>query len=433
MVQTRTRHQRRARQETEHTADMHHDKTHGAQSLTHGKVSRLVWARGLGKEIPDDVCFPRNPFAYASPCMGNSIGASLDGEEVTATLGPCVTAQGGDYRLASFHPFVNANHLSCRIFIEHPSLTARSRTMCMLAATSGFNLKTTRVVHDPYWEDNDKELPPVVTDWILISAETQQANILRKFPRAAGRPERSVTCTSSVPPTANVIRTERTSRIQRGQVCEIPAYLDGVANGTSKATREWFAEEPFASDNEDDWIKGSIGVEGDSGAAIVDSDTNTLVGRLRGQNAILGSRAPGYILHADCRSIRLYTREARHVGSAPTPSGPRRGRSRVRLPRLEEPYQYVCNDSVGSQSPNMQGLYPLTQAASPDAPELRSPYSLGFVYPESLSEEDLCESSCPQPSKVALGKRPVVPPAQEQGHVDKRRRFTCTSTVQMTQ
>ncbi|ORY67129.1 uncharacterized protein BCR38DRAFT_303404, partial [Pseudomassariella vexata] len=271
-----------------------------------GEVDRLVWARGLSKAMPDEVCTPRNPFCYISPCMGDSIGAVLpDGDDVSATLGPCLTIGGGDYWLASFHPFVEANQAGT-VMIQHPSPDDRDRCLKekhdaldnvdykvgRLTATSGYDLKTTRISHDPYWEDCNKEPPFVVMDWTLISAlsQTSQANLVRKFPTTATpKQEVPITKMSCVMPGSEVCSTGRTSGHQRGQVCDIPAYLSPSANGTGKGTREWFIEEPYSYDNEDDWIRGGIGVQGDSGAAIVDCDTNALVGTLWGRNKYFGA------------------------------------------------------------------------------------------------------------------------------------------------
>jgi hypothetical protein len=277
-------------------------------SFSTGKVDRLVWARGLSRDMPDDICKPRNAFAYASPCMGDSIGTVVEGES-TSTLGPCLTMGDSSYWLANFHPFEDIYLTSEVIDVEHPS--PRDRERCIqdghdslpqddpdfrlgqLAATSGLDLKTTRISHDPYWEENDKELPLVVTDWTLISGQSKQANMLRKFPTTTPRltKEVPVTTTSSVIPGANVMSTGRTSGFQRGQICEIPAYVDGdySGNGTGRATREWFVEEPYPYDEEEDWIRGGIGVQGDSGAAVVDVETNTLLGTLWGRNKYFGS------------------------------------------------------------------------------------------------------------------------------------------------
>ncbi|RWA09634.1 hypothetical protein EKO27_g5471 [Xylaria grammica] len=445
-----------------------------------GKVNRLVWSRGLSKDMPDEV-----------------IGASLDdGEEATATLGPCVTAEGGSYWLACFHPFIGASQRTSPVLVEHPS--PQDRALCSqeqhdilqdlnhrvgnLTASSGFNLKTTRITHDPYWEDLDKEPPLVVTDWILISSGTQQANLLRKFPNIAQRRETLVTATSAISPSANVVSTGRTSGFQKGQVCETPAYVDSQCNGTGKATREWFIEEPFPYDNENEWIRGGIGVEGDSGASIVDSDTNALIGQLWGRNRYWGpgprmtfftpisdifddiqekcgmsarpqlpqyrdeaDRWPVYPVCKQCYDLREYLDSSRRssreslmsmigvhdprgehdndLTSVSELATPKDQSYLVRHIGLEEAVSSFGGSNVVSPAP-VHAFYPLSQAASPGVSELRSPY------PHALSEDDLYEARCPQTSEVAYGKRPAVLPPHGQGttqHSDKRRRPAYTN------
>jgi hypothetical protein len=46
---------------------------------------------------------------------------------------------------------------------------------------------------------------------------------------------------------------------------------------------QWFVERPFHC-SEEDWTESGIGVSGDSGAGIVDDDTNVLYGQLWGRN-----------------------------------------------------------------------------------------------------------------------------------------------------
>lgn len=281
-----------------------------------GQISRATrWARGLSREHPDDILSARNPYHFSSPCMGDSVGTHGRGhvEESTATLGPCLDVNGGAYWLVNFHPFLDAYKSMRSVNVEHPS--PQDREPCLIeghdclseetnfklghvAVTSGLNLKTTRVSHDPYWEDNDKEQPLVVTDWALITSNkslSSRANILRKFPSEtqplAVEPLVLSACggLNGINPGAVVISSGRTSGYQKGQVCEMPAYVSGEENGTGKATREWFVEEPFApGSSEDTWIRGGIGVEGDSGAAIVDADTNCLYGQLWGRNKYWG-------------------------------------------------------------------------------------------------------------------------------------------------
>lgn len=301
-----------------HVADLLPEKYRRTVSFVFsvGQISRAArWARGLSKEHPDDVRSARNPYHFTSPCMGDSVGISREGhvEESTATLGPCLDVDRGSYWLVNFHPFLDAYRNLSKVNVEHPSPQDRepclveghdclsqepSFKLGIVTVTSGLNLKTTRISHDPYWEDNDLEQPLVVTDWALVTSSKSvggRANMLRRFPSETQPPMveplvKSV-CSgvSGIIPGATVLSSGRTSGYQRGMVCEIPAYVSAEENGTGKATREWFVEEPFSpTSNEDAWIRGGIGVEGDSGAAIVDAETNLLYGQLWGRNKYWG-------------------------------------------------------------------------------------------------------------------------------------------------
>lgn len=273
-----------------------------------GQVERMTFARGLSKNLPDDICAPRNPFFFRSPCMGDSIGitGNDDFDDSTATLGPCLDVGGGHYWLANFHPFLDAYQHVESIDVEHPS--PQDRTRCLhqerhdamsqeksfklgnLEVTSGLDLKTTRISHDPFWEEMDMDQPLIVTDWALIGSRVSHANMLRRFPSGT-QPllrEPFVKSTTNIVPGANVLSSGRTSGYQRGQICEIPAYVTGDDNGTGKATREWCIEEPYPQDDEDAWIRGGIGIQGDSGAAIVDASTHGLIGLLWGRNRYWG-------------------------------------------------------------------------------------------------------------------------------------------------
>lgn len=275
-----------------------------------GKVCRThsAWARGLSKEHPDDICMARNPYCFRVPCMGDSVGIAGNEShtESTATLGPCLDVDGGTFWLCNFHPFLEAYGTTNVVKVEHPS--PRDRASCIenahdaispntdfhigdLVVTSGLNLQTTRISHDPYWEDCGKEPPLVVTDWALVSSHSSRANMLRRFPSETHptTKEALVKLTSAVSPGASVLSSGRTSGFQRGQICEIPAYISGEENGTEKATREWFIEEPWPCNDEEAWIRGGIGVEGDSGAAVVDTETHALVGQIWGRNKYFGA------------------------------------------------------------------------------------------------------------------------------------------------
>ncbi|KAF4957707.1 hypothetical protein FGADI_2946 [Fusarium gaditjirri] len=277
-------------------------------AFTQGEINRTVtWARGLGKDHQDDICAARNPYFFRDPCMGDSIGVTGNGlfDDSTATLGPCITVGGGSYWLGNFHPFMEAYQQLAQVEVEHPSSQDRKRCideghdamaqetnfrLGKLEVTSGLNLKTTRISHDPYWDECDMDKPLVVTDWALIGARNSQANLLRKFPSETQPPtqEPTVATTTAIVPGADVLSSGRTSGYQRGQVCEIPAYVSGVENQTQKATREWFIEEPWPQEDEDAWIRGGIGVNGDSGAGVVDANTHGLIGQVWGRNKYWG-------------------------------------------------------------------------------------------------------------------------------------------------
>lgn len=284
--------------------------------FTVGEIIRSRrWPRGLGAGHKDEVCAPRNPFHFPHPCMGDSIGIRGNGSvhDSTATLGPCIHFGGAQFWLANFHPFEEAYHKFLDIVVQHPS--PEDRALCTreshdaldalsdfslgrVRATSGIDLKTTRISHDPYWDDSLVDRPLVITDWALISAAqpTRGANMLRRFPSDTQPPahEPLVNSTSvdgsprGVIPGSMVVSSGRTSGYQHGQICECPAYVSPEYYGTGKLTREWFVEEP-PGDNEDEWIRGGIGVEGDSGGVIVDTETNCLVGQLWGRNQYWGA------------------------------------------------------------------------------------------------------------------------------------------------
>ncbi|KAI0891026.1 hypothetical protein F4806DRAFT_489722 [Annulohypoxylon nitens] len=441
-----------------------------------GKVDRLVWSRGLSREMPDEICLPRNPFCYISPCMGDSIGTTSEGDdEITATLGPCVTINGGSFWLVNFHPFVDANKGGTRpVSIEHPSPADRGRCVKEkhdvltngdldfhvgnLTATSGFDLKTTRISHDPYWEECDMEPPLVVTDWALVSAKGQQANMLRKFPTSYHRREVPVTSMSTVVPGATVCSTGRSSGFQRGEVCEIPAYLDGYENGTGRASREWYIEEPHPYDNDNGWISGGIGVEGDSGAAIIDCDTNSIVGQLWGRNKYYGpgprytyftpifdifddiqercgqERRPQLPQHRNeedtwsvypvcrqCFDLREYLESRRssreslmsmigvHEGRSGDMDNDLTSVSELATPKDQS--HLIRHVGPDVMSPSFGGVvspapihsfYSTTHVPSPGISEVRSPYA------QALNDEDLYEKS-PSTNEIGLGKRPILP------------------------
>jgi hypothetical protein len=437
--------------------------------FSEGKIERSGWARGLGKDIPDDICPARNPYSFAMPRMGDSIGIPGNDayKESTATLGPCLVVEGGNYWLGNFHPFMQAYQSRGEVDVEHPSPQDRDR--CLKEAhdaiapednfrlgrmdvSSGFMLNTTRISHDPYWEENGKDQPLIVMDWALISADDAHANILRRFP-SVSQPllkEPLIKSTSAVISGASVVSSGRTSGYQRGQVCEIPAYVSGEENGTDKATREWFIEEPFPYDDEEAWIRGGIGVEGDSGAAIVDADTNCLIGQLWGRNRYWGpgprqtfftpiadifddiqekcgvetrpqlpqerDDADRYAVYPSCRQcydLRTYMDSRRSsrmslqsmimgAGDADQDLTSIEAVSELATPRDIGRFSGI--EEVGSSFNAVLSPWPHS-AHSPGTPgiadNIKSPYAL------NMDEEDFYDSGMGPVSRQKLGKRPV--------------------------
>lgn len=433
-----------------------------------GTVDRLVWARGLGKGMHDEVCTPRNPYYFEDPRMGDSIGIASTqyfGESIS-TLGPCLIIGGGSYWLANFHPFLEAYQHDGQIAVQHPSPSDRAGcinechdtipdgtdfALGKLTATSGLDLKTTRLSHDPYWADIGKDAPLIVTDWILVASKTRRANILRHFPSETMPliKELPIKNTGPVNPGASVVSTGRTSGQQRGQICEIPAHVSAEVNGTGKATREWFVEEPEPYDDEDAWIRGGIGVEGDSGAAIVDAESNALVGQLWGRNKYYGSgprltfftpvddlfddiqercnqqgrpQLPQYRDESDCYPVypncrrcydrRTYldsrrgSRESISMigdhGDVPSVGGT----SELATPKDASWGRHTgveAGSSFASAPDHFIGLGGFTpQAATPDIMDLKSPYAM------ALNDEDLYDEGF-----TATAKRPAAAAMEE--------------------
>jgi hypothetical protein len=281
----------------------------------HGTVE--LAQRGSDKKHPDDVCNAKNPYFYTLPMMGDSIGPST--EECAGTLGPCVKFGDQHFWLANLHVFLkqlkNREESAQQYIVLHPGLLDKGTcghksgkspvkfgTLC---GCSGNNLTTTRPSSHPFWQIFPESTPhDVVTDWVLIEdiGHTERLeendkkrqvpflNTLRIPGAGKGDPFITVTKLSPVLPEAKVHTTGRTSGYQYGQICEIPAYLDADASrNTIKPTREWYIEQPgWIADSEESWLESGIGVPGDSGAPVIDSDNNSLYGQIWGRNKYWG-------------------------------------------------------------------------------------------------------------------------------------------------
>ncbi|KAI1318478.1 hypothetical protein F5Y16DRAFT_118328 [Xylariaceae sp. FL0255] len=250
-----------------------------------------------GRSLADDALptlpdTPRNPFSFASPDMGDSVGVELSAPaySASATLGPCIEIDNDKFWLTSLSPFYDKNDGSRKeVFLEHPSPEDRQRCLDAghdilsadnshyqlgkLLATSGLNLDTVRVSHNRYWADNYADPPLTTVDWALFSSNAKQANLPRRLPGSHSRKVQPVTSVGQVYPGARVSLASRTSGLQEAWVCQIPAYVDASTSRGGKATREWFIEQKVS-----DRLNGLF--KPDSGAALVNTGTNKLIGQV---------------------------------------------------------------------------------------------------------------------------------------------------------
>lgn len=300
-----------------HVLDMIPDRFYKNTSFQfcHGTVEFAQ--RGSDKKHPDDVCDAKNPHFYMLPMMGDSIGPST--EECAGTLGPCVKFGDQHFWLANLHVFLkqlkNREASAQQYIVLHPGLLDKGAcghksekshvSFGTLCGCSGNDLTTTRPSSHPFWQIFPESTPhDVVTDWVLIDdfghtelskengkeKEAPFLNTLRIPGAGNGDPFITVTKLSPVLPEAKVHTTGRTSGYQYGQICEIPAYLDADASrNTIKPTREWYIEQSsWIAGSEESWLESGIGIPGDSGAPVIDSDNNSLYGQIWGRNKYWG-------------------------------------------------------------------------------------------------------------------------------------------------
>jgi hypothetical protein len=270
-----------------------------------GFIFRQGTIEKLAAEL-DDICEPQNPYYYYEPMMGDSVGISLgEGDDnSTSTLGPRIVIGQNSFWLVNFHPLEDAAlgrvEGAINLTLEHPSpndrsiclksrheifKTAKSNfTLGTVAAVSGANCQATRRSSNPYWTEVGLDPQNIVVDWALCSASSQQVNFLRIPAGIEEGPTEPITSHCDVFSGAPVYSTGRTSGLKRGSVCLSPEVVSPKINGTGIITREWFVEEPYPYDDETRWTESGIGVSGDSGAAIIDSEKEAICGQLWGRN-----------------------------------------------------------------------------------------------------------------------------------------------------
>ena len=280
-----------------------------------GSVCRLGAGKVDQSTRLDPICEPKNPYVFQQPAMGDSVGLALNqgDNHSTSTLGSCILLGETPYWLLSCHPFEKAlSHPQVRLLdlaIEHPSPDDRS--LChtaghkfdydlghnfeigKLTQISGPDKSTTRISRSPYWKLVGLEAPHVIMDWAICTAKSAQINIVR-LPASKDYPVQTVHSTRNMNEEsagATVYSVGRTSGLGHGQLGLSPELVSTKVTGARTKTMEWFVEEPYPYDNEEGWIESGIGISGDSGAAILDRETNHLYGHLWGRNEYRAGRS----------------------------------------------------------------------------------------------------------------------------------------------
>ncbi|CAI0642229.1 unnamed protein product [Colletotrichum noveboracense] len=247
---------------------------------------------------------PININARNELMIGDSIGC--EGIEAAATLGPKISLNGNPGYIVSRHlfdtpsptetknsPILRLLHpasIDCRDD-RQPEPIAKLHTDSGPAYMTYRPSRTLRAFTPPTIQDP----PHVITDWavfITLKTNLKMRNCLRYVPQ-----EREVeTNSDDIPglflegPQLHTIQCSgRSSGLRYGVICETPAIVKHSSTGTR--TREWFVENDEGYPGmipQGQWNTGGIGMPGDSGAAIIDMDTQRLVGQIWGRNVYGG-------------------------------------------------------------------------------------------------------------------------------------------------
>ncbi|KAI0108827.1 hypothetical protein F4776DRAFT_667966 [Hypoxylon sp. NC0597] len=245
---------------------------------------------------------PINTRRYTNPLMGDSVGPN-QAEGGSATIGPLLQITRKFYRILNWHIFDDkgANRLwngstPPTLDAYHPSLAERgeqSFSIGQTAAYSGPMHNTSRASRSIQKAcslalGTDVKETQTVTDWVLVEANTgHQVNKIRKATATAQ--SRCNSFSESIVSIADpifgssrlVYSTGRTSGYSFGQICEVLGE-SRLWNGTK--TRNWSIESTDTQVPDEAWNRGGMGVPGDSGAPVIDKDTNCLLGQIWGRN-----------------------------------------------------------------------------------------------------------------------------------------------------
>jgi hypothetical protein len=126
----------------------------------------------------------------------------------------------------------------------------------------------------------------VTTDWALCDIPTEQNEYGQVTPKRGKRPRMPVLDITTPVPGRMVYTVGRTSGFRYARIGQVPAVVKGESKGT---TMEWFLENIDSVTTEDEWATSGTGLPGDSGAGVVDVQTNKLVGQLWARGSYFGT------------------------------------------------------------------------------------------------------------------------------------------------
>ncbi|KAK2759298.1 hypothetical protein CKAH01_16672 [Colletotrichum kahawae] len=248
---------------------------------------------------------PANAQSHSSLMMGDSIG--FKGCNGAASLGPILEFSGKYYWLVAAHILENVfsgDKKPQDVILVHPAKNdcrpgETPREIGVLKYWSGRLYKTSR--ESSYLKQitalHGRDPSRVITDWALCKVLDGMAvarNRLRYMPTGRefdGHSEPITSFFKGQPQLRIVQAAGRSSGLRYALVCETPAIVQHPTPGTR--TREHFienAEGYTGMISNEAWNTGGTGVPGDSGASIIDEETQKLMGIVWVRNVYGGDK-----------------------------------------------------------------------------------------------------------------------------------------------
>jgi hypothetical protein len=308
-----------------------------SDSIPSNNHTRLRNIRSSGQGAQDIVCKARNFYIHDNPLPGDSVGPCQLSATRTGTLGPLVLLGGVLYWLVVFHIFDDDDgggddyvpdgslyNTSAKSWhglkpepwaLMQPSTTDWEQSEAEkdpplpanlignLCAFSGSMYCSTRpsasITKGLAAQDiNLPKHPQCVTDWALCLAHEdlrgsrKMINCMRQVDEN-GRIRHVLSPFTKIMESGlagrQVYSVGRTSGYQEGYIERIPTSAYSRQNGAGRRTREWTIVPSLDADDlvvsDPKWVNGGIGVPGDSGAPVVDKETNQLIGMVWGRNS----------------------------------------------------------------------------------------------------------------------------------------------------